>query len=191
MIRPVGPIEQGEVAMTARRLWVPVVAALAGALVALMLIGPLGAPGNAGAVEPRVTNRTITIPAGAFGATDETYAFTNYGSQLWVEATGADFTAPLFFEAAEVTIKRITLFAYDNGLGRVCVSLYRTIPPTGGEQEMGQACSSGAEASIRAFTQTTLSPRRIPGAYGPYLWLDLPGDDTAYRFYAVRITYSY
>jgi hypothetical protein len=191
MIRLVSPIEQGEVTVTSRRLWVPVLAALVGALLAVMLVGPLGARGNAGAVEPRTTNRTITIPAGAFSPTDETYAFTNYGSQLWVDSGGGNFAAPLFFEAAEVTIRKITLYAYDNGLGEVCVTLYRTIPATGGEAEMGQACSTSADVTVRAFTQTTLSPRRITGAYGPYLWLDLPGDDTMYRFYAVRITYSY
>lgn len=180
--------------MTTRRLWVPVLAALVGALLAVMLVGPLGARQEAGAlVEPRVTNRTITIPAGAFSPNSDSQDFVNDGSQLWTTSGHGYFTAPLFFEAPVVTVKKITLYAYDNNSSsEVCVALFRTTPTTGSQQTIGGVCSSGASTTNpQVFTQTSLTHRRVTGAYGPYLWVSLPGSySDGYRFYGVKITYS-
>jgi len=172
--------------MTMRRLWVPVLAAL---LVAA-LVGPAG--GVVTAAEPRLITRTITIPAGAFSAASDNSDFINYGSELETESGGGNFVAPLFFEAPKVTIKKITLYAYDNGGSDVCLILYRTTPTSGGQQIMGEACSTGASTTLPGeFTMTTLNPRLITGGYGPYLMLNLPGPSASYAFYGVKITYTY
>jgi hypothetical protein len=171
---------------TIRRLWVPVLAAV---LVAT-LIGP--ASGVVTAVEPRVTTRTITLPAAAFNPTSDNWDFENLGYNLYSNLWGANFTTPLFFEAPAVTIRRITLYALDSGAQDMCVYLRRSTPAVGGEDDMGQVCSSGAGIGVRAFIQTTFTHRRISGAYGPYLWLYLPDTEVAgYEFYAVKITYTY
>jgi hypothetical protein len=183
---PHQPIEQEGAAMTTRRLWVPVLAAL---LVAT-LVGPAG--GAVTAAEPRATVGTITIPAGAFIPTRDDWDFSNAGDALWLDSgTTAAFTAPLFFPVPEVTIRKITLYAYDNGGGDICVGIYRTTPATGGEQAMSTACSVGASDSVRAFTATTFAHRRITGAYGPYLYLPLTPAYAQYRVYGVKITYTY
>ncbi len=172
--------------MTSRRLWVPLLAAI---LIAA-LVGPAG--GAAGAAEPRLTTRTITIPAGAFSAASDNIDFVNYGSELSTESGGGNFVAPLFFEAPQVTVKKITLYAYDNGGSDICLILYRTTPASGGQQIMGAACSTGASTTLpREFTMTTLNPKLITGGYGPYVMLSLPGPNAGYAFFAVKITYTY
>jgi hypothetical protein len=179
--------------MMTRRLWVPVlVAALAGALLAVIVIGPLGAQRDAGAVQSRVTvTRTVTLPAAAFSPRDNDTDYFNNSAVLYTHSGSGDFIAPLFFEAPVVRIKRIVLYAYDGGASDVCVKLLRFPPTLGDGDLMGQACSTGSAYGARSFTQTSLTYRVITGGYGPALWLSLPGDQTDYVFYAVRIVYSY
>jgi len=174
---------------------VPVLlAVLAGALLAVATAGPLGAGQVVqAAVEPRTTvTRTITLPAAAFDPTSDNWDFDNLGYNLYSNLWGGNFATALFFEAPVVTIRRITLYALDNGGEDMCVYLRRSTPAAGGEDDMGQICSSGASIGVRAFTQTTFTHRRITGAYGPYLWLYLPDTAAAgYEFYAVKIVYGY
>jgi hypothetical protein len=180
---------QGEAAMTTRRLWIPV---LVGLLVAGML--SVGGGGAVEAAEPRLTTRTITVPAAAFNPVNSTTDFGSNGDELWTFSGGGQFTAPLFFEAPAVTIRRITLFVWDNSSGEdICVGLFRTTPASADEQNMGFVCSTGASTTDPAvFTQRTFTSRRVTGAYGPYLFLWLPGSlSQGYRFYGVRITYAY
>jgi hypothetical protein len=170
--------------MTTRRLWVPLLAAL--------LVAALVGPSAVTAAEPRDSVGTMTIPAAAFSPTRDDWDFSNAGDALWLDSgTTAAFTAPLFFPVPEVTIRKITLYAYDNSGADFCVGIYRTIPAAGSEQAMATACSTGAGDSVRAFTETTFSYRRITGAYGPYLYLSLMPDYGQYRLYGVKITYTY
>ena len=179
--------------MTTRRLWMPMlVAVLVGLLGAVILIGPLGAHGDAAAVQPRATvTRTVTLPAAAFSPRDNDTDYYNNSAVLYTHSGQGDFIAPLFFEAPEVRIKKIVLYAYDGGVSDVCVKLLRYPPDMGDGDLMGQVCSSGSAYGARPFTQTSLTYRRITGAYGPALWLSLPGDHADYVFYSVRIVYSY
>ena len=175
--------------MTAlRRLWVPVLAAL---LVAA-LVGPTGVT----AAEPRATTGTITVPGAAFGPREDDNGFINDGYQVVVvgPSTDGEFVAPLFFETNEVVIRKITLYAYDNGSGSVCVTMNRSTPASGSDEEMGEVCSTGAATGIRSFVLSgaDMANKRITAAYGPYLHLWLPGTySSGYSFYAVKIVYSY
>jgi len=131
--------------MTARRLWIPV-------LVGLLVAGMLGVGGGGAveAAEPRLTTRTITIPAAAFNPVNNTTDFGSNGDELWTFTGGGNFTAPLFFEAPEVTIRKITLFAWDHSSGdNICVGLFRTTPATADEQNMGFVCSTGSSTADR------------------------------------------
>jgi hypothetical protein len=169
-----------------RRLWIP--------LLVTLLVAVLVGPSMVAAVEPRATiTRVVTIPPGSFHVTDDDTSWDNAGFELSVKgpSTQGWFTAPLFFEAEDVTIKQMTLYAYDNGAGTVCLTMYRVTPSTADEEQMGQACSSGATTGIRTFN-ATWDRRSIRGAFGPYLWLTLPGVYTSgYGFYGVKITYTY
>jgi len=183
-------VETKERKMTAvKRLWIPVLVAL---LVAV-LVGAVGVT----AAEPRATSRTVTIPAAAFTPQDDDLAgvgYENLGYQMTVVGPAASgyFIAPLFFEAPEVKIKKMVLFAYDNGGGSVCVELSRSTPASGNRQDMGEVCSTGAATGVRSFTEKTISPRNVAGWHGPYLELYIPGVySNGYQFYAVRITYTY
>lgn len=141
-----------------------------------------------------VITRTVTIPGGAFVPTDDDTGYQNDGDQMVVvgPSTSGEFIAPLSFEAQEVKIKKMVLYAYDNGAGSACASIYRTTPATGGDQEMGQVCSTGGTNGVRAFSQTSFDIRWMKALYGPYVHLHLPGTyGNGYSFHALRITYTY
>ena len=177
-----------------RRLWMPVLAsALAGAVAAVLLVGPLGGGREAQAVaEPRVTvTRTVTVPAAAFGPMDDNTDFFNNSVSILTVSGSGEFVAPVFFEAPEVTVRKITLYAYDGGGANVCVKLLRIPPAASDGTLMGEACSTGAAFGVRSFTQATLNPRRVAAGQGAALWLSLPGDGTGWVFYGAKITYSY
>lgn len=177
-------------------------ASLTAGLIAAVLAGAVAgaaattAPAQTATETRTMVNRTITVPAAAFAPATDNFDYSNYGYRLASNAGVARFTAPLYFEASEVIVRRLTLYAYDNNMaGEVCVTLYRTIPTIRSETSMGAVCSNAAFLEDpRVFVQQTLDPRRIPVGYGPYLYLDLPGPlsgVTGYQFYAVKITYSY
>jgi hypothetical protein len=138
---------------------------LVGALLAVATAGPLGAGQVVqAAVEPGTTvTRTITVPAAAFDPTSHNWDFDNLGYNLYSNLWGGSFATALFFEAQVVTIRRITLYALDNGGEDMCLYLRRSTPAAGGGDDMGQVCSSEASIGVRAFSQTTFTHRRIEG----------------------------
>jgi hypothetical protein len=113
------------------------------------------------------------------------------------------FYAPLFFEARSVTIRKITLYAYDNNpdtshllsgplAGDICIYLYRTVPMGDYQQLMGDVCSTGTGTLVRAFTQRALPIREINGDYGAYLAVVLPDyANSGLSFKGVKIKYTY
>jgi hypothetical protein len=181
-----------------RRLWA--------SLLALLLVAVIVGPGTVAATEPRVTTRTITIPAAAFQpVTNQTWAYFNRGHKLTTEGAML-FVAPLSFEAPVVYVKRITLVAYDNlpyggdipaadeiprvPIGEICAFLLRATPMSDSNEFMSSVCSDGTGTLVREFTQRVFDVRRITGAYGPYLLLWVGGGD-GISFNAVKITYTY
>jgi hypothetical protein len=108
--------------MTTSRKWSPLVTFALLTVLLAVSVGPSG-----GAAEPRVTNKTITIPAGAFSITDDAYDFHNDGRDLYLEAGYGAFSAPLFFESRQVTgatpVGSLTLVRVGGRLhhpGRMC-----------------------------------------------------------------------
>ena len=155
-------------------------------LVAL-LVGP------ATAVEPKATTYSITLAPGAFYPTNDDLSYDNAGFELAVKnpSGSGSFMAPLFLEERDVKIRKIVLYAYDNGGGEVCLSLYRTTPADAGDDMMAQACSTGASNGIRNFSGSA-TIRSLTGRYGVYLYLYLPGLYTSgYGFYGAKVFYSY
>ena len=120
-----------------RRLWVPL-------LVAVLVAGVLGVGGGgAVAVEPRVTTRSIMIPAGAFIPTEDDNDYMSNGIALSVESGVGRFTAPILVPVPVVNIKKITLYAYDNDAAdTLCVYMYRAAPGTADEVGMGRSVPS-------------------------------------------------
>jgi len=175
---------------------VPLVAAAAGGLLAITLAAALdgGEPALA-AAEPRaIVTRTITIPAAAFDPTSDAVEYLNEGPALFVDAGSGTFRAIFGFEAPEIVVRKLVLYATDDGAGEICVYLNRSTPADGGGQIMGQLCTTGDEAGVRTFTLSAadFDYRRLTGAYGPYLRLTMPGTlADGYLFYDLKVTYTY
>lgn len=153
--------------------------AVAGGLIGATQMRPADAAG-----EPH----RITVPAGAFAPTSSQYEYRNYG--YWLQALGGavEFVAPVFFpvDVDHVQITKLTLRAYDNGPGQVCVSLRRA--QHAGEAHMAQTCSSGADTQDpRVFATTSISPSGASGGQAPYLRLEIGAQALTYKFYSVII----
>jgi len=168
-----------------KRLWVPV-------LVGLLVAGVLGVGGGgAVAVEPRLTTASIMIPAAAFIPTTDNWDYSTGGNYLAVSGGNSGFSAPVSFPVPVVSIKKITLYAYDNtNLSAVCASPYRANPAAATQVLQGIICTSGASTlDPQVLITTAISPRRVNTAiHGAQLWVDLgPGT----KFYGVKVTYTH
>ena len=165
-----------------RRSWAPLLAAL---LVALMLSPVAGSA----AIEPRLTTASIMVPAAAFVPGSNSFDYVNDGSALSVTAGTANFLAPLDFPVPVVTIKRITLYAYDNSASQICVSSVRSRPAEGATDSQGTVCTQNASAPQAASTTTITYGKVNTGLQGAYLLLGFYG--IGVQAYAVKVNFSY
>ena len=168
-----------------RRLWAPVV-------VGMLVTGVLGiGGGGAVAVEPRTVTASVMIPATAFIPNSDDVDYFISGLVLRTPTGNGNFTAPLSFPVPVVSIKRITLYAYDNDAdGLVGVALGRARPADGALNEAANFHSIDSPANPQTIYTTAISPRQINTAFhGAHLWVFLAGPNG--RFYGVKVTYTY
>lgn len=166
-----------------KRLWIPVLVAL--------LVAVLIGPGMVAGAEPRtVVTRALMIPAAAAipGWGDMDYS--NNGGVLTVGSGIGTFDIPLSFPVPVVTIKRITLYAYDSDpLSGSSANLWRIYPPQAEQSWLGTAHTVDSADDPQIVTTTAITPRTVNTAnYGLFLAVHLSG--TA-EFYGVKILYSY
>jgi len=171
--------------MTAlRRLWVPLLAGL-------LVTGVLGAGGGGAlAVEPRTVVANVIVPPSAFQPRTTTEDFYIGSQQLWMVSGSGTFVAPVSFPVAEVRIRKITLYAYDNGTGQVGLELHRTSPATGAFAFQGGLSTTDAADDPAVGTTTDFAPRLVNTAVHG-LVLELWLSDPSVRVYGVKVTYSY
>lgn len=164
-------------------------------LTGLILVGavaPGGAESEASAVtEARASVHTLVVPAAAFVPAYEGFEYVNGGDELSTLNGFAGFIAAVHFPYPEVTIKRVTLYAYDNGGDDFILNVGRSRPATGVGAIIATVHSSGqSTADSRAFTTAAVSPRVVNSAYhGVYLAL-FPPAGPSYQFYGVVIRYA-
>lgn len=171
-------------------------AAVAGGLLAITLAAVLdgGEPVLAAAEPQTIVSRTITIPAAAFDPTSHAMAYENHGPSLFMVVGDGTFRATFGFEAREIVVREMVLYATDDGPGAICVYLNRSKPADGAGETMGEICTTGHEPGVRTFTlnSANFDYRRLTGAYGPYLRLTMPGTMTdGYLVYDLKITSTY
>jgi len=167
------------------RLWIPV---LVGLLVAVV-IGPTGG-GAVEASKPRVATASIVVSAGAFVAIDSGSAYHNEGFYL-AAPSGASFLAPVVFPVPVVSIRRITLYAFDNSDGGdICLSLIRVAMAEVAVRNQVEVCTTGASTvDVQVLDSTAISPRLVNTAlHGSYLWASIPAGQL---LFGVKITYTY
>jgi hypothetical protein len=157
-------------------------------LLVAVLAGSVG--GAVTAAEPRLATASIVVPAAAFTAVDSASAYHNEGFYLAASA-GGGFLAPVVFPVRVVSIKKITLYAFDNSSGGdVCLSLIRLALAEVTVKNQGRVCTAGASAGdFQVVTLTSISPRPVNTAlHGSYLLAQIPAGQL---LHGVRITYSY
>ena len=149
-------------------------------------------PQAVAAAEPRLTTRTVTIPAVAFAPTNDAVDYYRRGTELRIESGSGTFTAPLSFEVPVVTIRKVTFCAVDAGSGNLILGLYRDQPAAEQTLQLGEVYTTGSSWSMQVVTLSNLSSRRITGAYGAFLSVYLPGTyPNGYKFIGAKVTCSY
>ena len=168
-----------------RTLWVPVLVAL--------LVAALIGPGITAGAEPRAAvSVTVVIPAAAFTPTDDSVDYSRGPGQLQTDTGSGTFAAPVFFEAPTVTIKKVTFYAIDAGSGNLILGLYRTQPAQDQTIQLGEVYTTGSSWDMQTITLSSLTERKITGAYGATLNVYLPGTyPNGYRFLGAKVTYTF
>jgi hypothetical protein len=159
-----------------RRVLLPVLAAL--------IVGAFVGGGAAGAgTEPRVTTRTVTIPAAAFTPIYDDTDYSKGPADLHVTSGSGTFEAP---------IKKVVFYCVDAGAGNLILGLYRVQLAEDRTVLLGEVYSAGSGWTMQEVTLSGFSPRRITGAYGAVLNISLPGTyPQGYGFMGAKVTYSY
>jgi hypothetical protein len=172
--------------LLSKKLWAVLLVAV---LVAGLLVG-FGDGDEAVAKEPRATLGKIMVPAAAFIPASDDSDYINGGEALGLNSGTGFFTAPLWFPAPVVNIRKITLIAYDNSVaGKVCVTLSRAQPLTADDSDAGQVCTTDSTDIPQRIAMTALSPRRMNSVnHGPYL---LAGIATTTALFGVQVVYTY
>jgi hypothetical protein len=179
MVRPLRP-----------KRWWPVL--LVAGLIAAGATWPAAADSEAADTpEARTSIHKLVIPAAAFVPAYPGPNYVNGGDELSALSGFAGYIAPVQFPYPVVTIKSITLYAYDNGRQDFTLHLGRSRPSTGTGAVTAVVKSTGQSSTDpRAFTTTAVSARLVNSAvHGTYLAL-FPPPGTAYRFYGVTIRYE-
>jgi hypothetical protein len=149
---------------------------------------PDGHPGGGGG------GRAQSAPYGRPFPEDDGINWDNEGYYIKSDTHGSWewFCAPVVFPTGQaVVVESITLYAYDdNGSDNVCAYLSRTDLAAGSQMTMGSICSTGASASVRHFTESTISGNPLKHGKGIYLSLAIQ-DDTDLYAYGVRIQYHH
>ncbi len=162
------------------------------ALVLAVAIWPAGAGTEAAATPAaRTTSYKLAIPAAAFTPSFSDIGYVNSGVELSSLTGFAGYVAHLQFPYPVVTVKGITLHAYDNGSQDISLHLGRSRPATGAGGIIAIVGSDGQSTTDpRAFTTTAVSAKIINSeVHGLYLALFLPAG-LDYKFYGVTIRYE-
>lgn len=171
-----------------KQLW-PIL--LLASLVLAAAVWPAGTGPQAAAAPTGRTLHTLIVPASAFNPMEDGADFNN-GSFLTVHSgVSAAFAAPLSFPYPEVTIKKITFYAEDNGASDIALYLDRDTAAVVSSTLIGQVSSEGQSADFRAFATTDVGPRTVNGAHhSAYLALYMPAGPSTYRFFLAVIRYE-
>ena len=136
----------------------------------------------------RGTLGKIMLPAAAFDPVDDDANFVNDGFRLYMMTGSSNFVAPIPLPIGQVSIRKLTLFGWDNEQGsEVCAKVYRAQPTTGDEKQTGFVCTIDSAKDPQKPASNAINPRRVnTGTQGPYVWVSLGPDVT---FYGVQVVY--
>lgn len=175
------------------RLWAP---SLLCALLMAVLAGATSARPNPAPLASAA--KTLTVSASDCYPSNDDVDYFNAGKDIMGNAGTVTFICPAHFpEHGEHEVLGITMYAYDyrSGSGlqyKICASPTLTDPSSGGEDEMGEICSTGSSSTkVRSFTisGTALSPNSVDPEHGMYFWVEMGSHDRL-KLYGFHLSYS-
>jgi hypothetical protein len=173
-----------------KRLWA---ALLLGALLMATVVGVAVAKPSARPLEQ--VWRVLTVPPAACTPVDYLDSWYLPGDSLKSMSGAGSYVCAVSFPAAgeqavgAVSVKRVTMYAYDNGTGDASVTLRKTYPPTGGQRPMAYANSTDSAADPQTVIDTTIQNNPVYRTHGPYLFVFLA--NPSIKAYGVFIHYTW
>jgi hypothetical protein len=173
-----------------KSLWMP---ALLGVLLMTSLVGAAVARPNARPLEQAW--RVLSIPALVCIPHDEGDDYRFLGTHLYCQAPDCDFACEIDFPAAgeqavgAISVKRVTMYAYDNAVGLVQFSLLKTYAPMGVSQQMAWAMTSDLANDPQAAMDTSVVNNPVYRTQAPVLWLSV--GNTTGKVYGFHVHYTW
>jgi hypothetical protein len=172
---------------TAKRLWVPV---LLGVLLMTTLVGVASARPNARPQQQAWRVLTVGTPACVPCSDDQDYG---RGEDDWLRCEGAAgccFLCSVYFPAAgeqavgAVNVKRVTMYAYDNTVGKaVDFMMGKRYPPTKGGATMASGTTIDSSADPQTVVDASIENNPIYRVQEPGIVLFMGTDLIVYGFF--------
>jgi hypothetical protein len=157
-----------------KRLWIPL---LLGLILMTALVGVASARPDAGPREQAW--RVLTIPS--------TVCIPHKDSDTWSHGVNrvecpsgvcvffcaVDFPAAGEQAVGAVNVKRVTMYAYDNGLGDAEVILFKSYPITGASVQMASGETATLAADPQTVMDTTIDNNPIYRVQSPLIFLKI------------------
>jgi hypothetical protein len=177
---------------TIKRLWMP---AVLGVLLVAALVGVAAARPNARPLGQ--TWRVLAVTPHACVPDEESMDW-NFGlGLLECDTAPCRFYCAIDFPAAgeqavgAVSVKRLTLFAFDNTDAGAAVDgvLHKAYGPTGGNQKMAEASTADSTADPQTVMDTSIDYNPIYRTQAPYLLIRL--EHVSFKVYGLHIHYTW
>lgn len=134
------------------------------------------------------TTHKITLGPTYFSPAASSVVFSVIGGQFL--KGGGSFYAPVALPA-NATVTRLRLFAYDDAPTKLIdLLLVKTKPTTSTAETMATVGSTGASATVRTFSTTTVSGNPVGTGMAPFVQVAIPEDSADLQFAGAEILYT-
>jgi hypothetical protein len=168
-----------------KRLWMP---ALLGILLMATVAGAASARPDARPVEQGW--RVLTVPSTSCIPHEPTPSWSHWGDRVECASDDCQFACVVNFPAAgeqavgAVYVKRVTMYAFDNGVASYAVvRLAKAYPPTGAKAQMAWAQSIGSTDDPQTVMDTSIINNPVYRVQGPFIWITIHAGAKAYGAY--------
>jgi hypothetical protein len=172
-----------------KKWWMPL---LIGALLMGTLVGVVGARPNARPHEVPASWQKLTVPVQNCIPQEETMNYRHQADYLQCQSGSCLFFCPVTFPTEQaVTVKRLTLFAYDNDgtIGHMAsANLYKINPQRKNDVLLASVLTTTSPADAQVVRDSSIDNALIRRTQGPFLTVSSQG--ATVKVYGVRIFYT-
>ncbi len=136
--------------------------------------------------------KTLTVSAADCYPVRDYIQYLNGGWFLEGSVGTVSFVCPAHFPDGgtyEILVQSITMYAFDNESGRVCLEAARTRPDDGDEDIMvDDVCTTNSTADPQTRSTSSIAHKFVDPTQGMYLWVTMASNGQ--RLYGFHISYD-